>query len=75
MDKAFLTATAIPLMGLVGAIAYKFRPLDWQKGDGKRVSLQSFQQLKGYPELGLLIDHAHSHACAVLMTEAVWSAL
>ena len=37
MDKAFLTATAIPLMGLVGAIAYKFRPVEWQKGDGKKV--------------------------------------
>ena len=37
MDKAFLTATAIPLMGLVGAIAYQLRPLEWRKGDGKKV--------------------------------------
>lgn len=37
MDKAFLTATAVPLMGLAGAIAYKFRPVEWQKGDGKKV--------------------------------------
>lgn len=37
MDKAFLTATAIPLMGLAGAIAYKFRPLEWQKEEGRRV--------------------------------------
>ena len=37
MDKAFLTATAIPLMGLASAIAYKFRPLEWQKEEGKRV--------------------------------------
>ncbi len=40
MDKAFLTATAIPLLGLAGAIAYKFRPLEWQRDDGKRVSLR-----------------------------------
>ena len=39
MDKAFLTATAIPLMGLAGAIAYKFRPLEWQKEEGKRVCI------------------------------------
>lgn len=44
MDKAFLTATAIPLMGLAGAIAYKLRPLSWQKEDGKRVSLHILMQ-------------------------------
>ena len=38
MDRAFLTATAVPLMGLAGAILYKFRPLDWQKQEGKQVS-------------------------------------
>ena len=46
MDKAFLTATAIPLMGLAGAIAYKFRPLEWQKGDGKKVNCRPDKQLR-----------------------------
>lgn len=37
MDRAFLTATTIPLLGLAGAIAYKYRPWDWQKPEGKQV--------------------------------------
>ncbi|EIE24020.1 hypothetical protein COCSUDRAFT_5564, partial [Coccomyxa subellipsoidea C-169] len=37
MDRAFLTATTIPLLGLAGAVAYKYRPAAWQKSEGKQV--------------------------------------
>ncbi|CAL8462452.1 g1985 [Coccomyxa elongata] len=36
MDRAFLTATTIPLLGLVSAIACRYRPWDWQKTEGKQ---------------------------------------
>lgn len=37
MDRAFLTATTIPLLGLAGAVAYRYRPWNWQKTEGKQV--------------------------------------
>ena len=37
MDRAFLTATAAPLLGLLAAVAYRLRPLEWQRRDGKQV--------------------------------------
>jgi hypothetical protein len=37
MDRAFLTATTIPLLGLAGAVAYRYRPRDWQNSEGKEV--------------------------------------
>ncbi len=41
MDRAFLTATTIPLLGLAGAVAYKYRPAAWQKSEGKQVRPES----------------------------------
>ena len=39
MDRAFLTATAVPLLGLASAIAYRLRPAQWQKRDGKQARM------------------------------------
>jgi hypothetical protein len=40
MDRAFLTATTLPLLCLAGAVAYKLRPVEWQKQHGKEVNAE-----------------------------------
>jgi hypothetical protein len=37
--QGFLTATAVPLLGLAGAIAYRLRPAEWQKREGKQARM------------------------------------
>ena len=47
MDRAFLTATAVPLLGLAGAIAYRLRPAEWQKREGKQACMPAFAPSRG----------------------------
>lgn len=60
MDRAFLTATAVPLLGLAGAVAYKFRPLEWQKPEGKQVDLSTSSHWLTFANPYVLL---RAHAC------------
>ena len=39
MDRAFLIATLLPLLGLAGAIGFRLRPAHMQKRDGKQACI------------------------------------
>lgn len=73
MDKAFLTATAAPLLGLIAAVAYRLRPLEWQRRDGKEVHNAHHHPPSMFAAGGSAAAayrlHAGSPACRYLKTQ------